>query len=343
MTMAEKSWPLCARSIWRAVAVMTMIVGLLPASSIANEIEERGQMRDEIAIAWYKGDVTGLENMSHRLRSQNARSPSGVWRMAQFYEALQAIIVAGNWRTVESEHDDKVLKEWRAAHPQSPTPIIAQAMLLRWWSKNAQWAVAPNRPPLSGWQPEIEYLREARKLLEDTKSVAALDPHWYAIMVQILSEQKEAATEIILLHQEAMAAKPLYDATHATAINALLERWPLDRDRLEVFANTVRLSVGSPHGDAAYARMYINLYQARFEPSTFHQSGVHYSRLKAGMEQIITAYPVAWNINHFAVFACLNGDHPWLGKLLAKIKAAPIREVWKHPKVFDACKRMVSG
>ena len=143
-----------------------------------------------------------------------------------------------------------------------------------------------------------------------------------------------------MLHQEAAALEPGYDATHIAAMTAVSELLSSSPERIEQFANTVRQAVGGTRGDEAYARIYINYYQTRFDPKSFHQSGVSYPRLKAGMEQLVAAYPVAWNLSHYAFFACVYGDHAGVGEMFAKLGPSPVREVWRHPQVFDSCKRM---
>ena len=49
-------------------------------------------------------------------------------------------------------------------------------------------------------------------------------------------------------------------------------------------------------------------------------------------------YQDEWNLQHFAVFACLAEDRPMTARLFAQIKQQPIAKVWPDPNYFKHCK-----
>jgi hypothetical protein len=328
--------------VWRLCMALGLLVGIHLSPASANEVEERAAMRNEVAMAWYRNNIAELEAHGERLRSTRALTPSGVWKLTHYYAALQQILASSNSSSAENRADDELLEGWQRTYPESPAPVIARAMLAKMRAGTAKKFVAADRPPLAGWQPDVEYISDAREILERRKLTASRDPHWYVVMTQVLHEQGATPAEIILLHQEATALEPGYDATHFAAMTTISELLSAFPDRIEQFANTVRQAVGGIRGDEAYARLYMNYYQARFDPKTFHKSGVAYLRLKAGIEQVVAAYPIDWNVSHYALFACVYGDHSAVATMFAKLGSSPVREVWKHPMVFDSCKRMAT-
>lgn len=325
------------RLAWIAGAVLILIMPMQRA--VASEPSERKAIHDEVAVAWYRNDVAMLQQISEEWRSSKARAPSGAWKLALFYQSMKHIFESGNWGAADNSDDDELLDGWQRTYPASATPRILKALVLMRRGANARKYAAEGRPPLAGWQPEIEQFKSAQRTLEDARGTAAQDPHWYAAMIQVLFEQRADVAEILTLHHEALTAHPEYDATHAIMMTGLLSLWAPNMAMIEKFAQTVRNATRDSAGDIAYARLYMHVYHTYLDAKIFHRSAASWEQMKSGLQHIVADYPVPWNVSHLALFSCIFADHAVGAKAFAALGPSPVRDVWKQPQVFEACRR----
>jgi len=76
----------------------------------------------------------------------------------------------------------------------------------------------------------------------------------------------------------------------------------------------------------------------------FQDGSTDWSRMKAGFEELVSAYPDPWNINNFARFACIAGDWRTMGRLSEKIGEAPIPAAWHDDtRYYLGCRSAARG
>jgi hypothetical protein len=56
--------------------------------------------------------------------------------------------------------------------------------------------------------------------------------------------------------------------------------------------------------------------------------------MKKGIDDVLKRYPDQWNINNFALFACLAKDKKMAKELLDLIKEPPMLQVWKSESKY---------
>lgn len=86
-----------------------------------------------------------------------------------------------------------------------------------------------------------------------------------------------------------------------------------------------------------YARTY--WYAAGFVPQGQLSALPHFEwqKMKAGFDDVVAQYSEPWNINSYALFACMAGDRAKLRELLPRALALPVVNVWGSSEYFAAC------
>ena len=92
-----------------------------------------------------------------------------------------------------------------------------------------------------------------------------------------------------------------------------------------------------------YARIYWFASQREFDNDLFRGSKAMWPKMKAGFDDVIRRYPDAWNLNHYAKFACLAGDRSKTREVLAKLPGEPIASAWEPASLLAECRRWSSS
>ena len=167
-------------------------------------------------------------------------------------EGLQK--VEGQW----VEHERK-LNAWREQFPESATPtlLLAQLYRNRGYAERGgglAWTVGSEK-----WESFRRYLAKARESLQGSPK-SKLDPHWYAMMLEIAGLQSDDKVFYATL-DELSKKTPNYHWAWFTAANFLQPKWGGNYEAIEAFANSAVTAnrANGPESKAMYARIYWSL------------------------------------------------------------------------------------
>ena len=325
----------------RFTMLVTIAAGALCAqASAATELAEREAIRATVLRLFSANDFNALEDLSASYRSTASRTPSGVWHLALFYAGLNHAIEEaqppsqGEAAFSEAEHK---VQRWVAAYPDSPSAHIVYGMLLvaRGWSyRGNEYA---SQVPREAWEPFRRNIALARAYLEEHKSIAAADPHWYKVMLWVAKSEAWDFVEFADLLDEALAREPLYTETYFSALEYLLPKWHGSAFEIEAFARDAAQRTAARGGSGMYARIYWHLSLVEYENDLFTESLVDWPLMREGFEDVIAEYPVAWNVNNFARFACLARDKRKTSELFEQVKDQFVAEAWQPLSLFTEC------
>ncbi len=326
-----------------AFAALVLALAFMPPSATADEAAERVAIDRAAQPYYHQRDFRSLEAMAEDLRTTKARTGSGVWKLSVFYATFQWLnsedFVANypkgpNWQRLDG---------WIAAEPTAPTPHILKAFALKnlaiWTTRYASL----KQGTISGWQPDVEYLKEARRILDDAKPFAARDPHYYAVLIDLMRTTGAELQDILLVHAEAMAREPLYYQTHFAAFEHLLAATSHSDTMAATFANTVYQATKAEEGEAVYARLHWMAYERVYGPTKFAAVPLDWDRMRSGIGQIVKKYPTGWNAQHFALLACIRGDRQTTRDMFEISRDPPIQQLWPHPLIHKSCTQFAAG
>lgn len=281
-----------------------------------------------------------LEALAEGFRKSQARTPSGVWKLRLFYDDAKYwdnSVYVDKW-----DLHYKGLKRWVTKYPDSPTPhlILANAFLKRAWAYRGGGYAKDVSP--EDWQPFRENISQARKYLEDTKSIASKDPNWYVLMLDVATYQGWPFADFLNLMEEATSAYPYYYTIYFTGLNYLSPRWYGNKDKIEAFINYAVEKTRAKEKTTMYARLYWAASQSYYRHRLFIDSAADWGKMRQGIFDLIENYPDQWNLNHLAYFACLAKDKSTAKTLIEKI-TKPIERAWEAVEVYESCRSWANG
>jgi hypothetical protein len=302
-----------------------------------SEQEERATMSREVIAAFYRGNVEALEAMSQAYRSEKSRTSSGLWRLTVFYASIGRAI---RDKAKEGEHGFKFLESridaWAVRYPTSPVPSMALSSvhLERAWSIRGTGYASTVKP--EAWKPFAESVERARTVLEQSKSIASIDPHWYGVMLEVAALQGWERDRFDKLLNEALEREPVFYQTYFTALEYLLPKWHGNLGQIEMFAREAVKRTSKSEGQGMYARIYWYASESQFGSELFQSSAAQWPKMKSGFDDVIARYPDSWNLNNYAKFSCLARDKAKTTALLKRVGASIEPMAWP-PGLLKTC------
>lgn len=328
---------------------------LFPKPMVKSELMERERVKNYVTVLLINSDFKQLEELAEHYRSTKERTPSGLWYLSLFHLGVsrylntvrskpQILPEGMAWEGTADEMHAKVFAAWQAAYPNSPTPYLANAMRLQaqgWRIRGGSYA---HEVPKEAWQPFFEKLTAARDHLINHRAIAARDPEWYKLRIELVTELGEPATLVMDTVSQAIEAEPYYYGTYFVAARHFLPKWGGGPQYIPALISMAAESTKEKDGMSLHARIYWYLGGNIVEdPPLFTVADPSWPKIATGMDDILRSYPDNWNINNFLYFSCMAGDQKQAEKMLGHLKGDPIMLIWKERAVFNECKDFARG
>jgi tetratricopeptide (TPR) repeat protein len=337
----------------RLVAILERAVatdarpGVSAAAAVARttddtEIRQRSALINEVQGYLRGADYKKLDALRNRLLKSQERTPSGVWKLAIFYNQLKEFPgrsrEAGYWVKMEAR-----AKSWEKQAPTSGAARIfhAYVLLARGLSYrgNGFYNSLP-KDDVKGMLAAVEdanaVLFYAEKLLLKDK-----DPELFRARMSITpwGEHFRAMTNRNAL-DKAIALTPDYHELYFTAALFGHAMWNASADEVDEIARR-GAAAGGTDAAAMYARVYWYANQDVYADKLFEDpaSLVDWDRMKTGFDALVSRYPDPWNLNAYAYFACRAQDYPAMDQVLRRIGERHVFLTWGRDgeRAYDAC------
>lgn len=309
----------------------------------STEFAGRDRIKAEVGKLFRASDFAALDELAARYRDNQERTGSGVYKLSVYYATFHGLAAAldrhdeAGWRRLHA-----VVANWRAASPYSPSPVIAEAAML----KAHAWVLRPRRFVLeAAVTPQDKFvgtIRQAAAVLDEAKSVASPDPHYYALRAELASALDEAPGPFMDLIEEGLARTPGYLPIHFAGLGFFADEGaassPEIARRIEAYASTAAARLPGAEGKAVYARLYWHAYSVIWGDDLFRNSRVDWARMRDGIDAVLASFPDPWNRNNFAYLACLKQDRETARRLLDGISGPPLMTVWKAKPILEGCR-----
>lgn len=322
--------------------ILILFFTLVSESFASNELALRNQIRQHSVQLFLSEDFKRLDSLAKHYRESQARTPSGIWKLTEFYKGLMGVLAYTEERTDANRHYEIVegkIKKWIAQNPKSSTAHIMYAGLfieVGWEIRGGGYINTVNKNDYKIFRAKLE---RAREILNKSKSFAYKDPYWYYLMFRIIKGGEFSPLLQDAVIQEAIKKHPYYYEIYFGAMHALTPRWGGSIDEMEKFARQAIQSSKAKEGTSMYVRTYW-ANRRIFKDQLFKKSKINWSMMSRSMDDVLARYPDQWNINNFAYFSCLARDKQKTAKLIRRISPRPIDVVWTHPTYsFGYCKK----
>lgn len=313
---------------------------LMANPSGASEMDDRREIGSVVQDAFAQDRFAKISALAERYRVEKARTESGLWKLTLVYAAISHAI------SNEAAQDDigkgflvveKKIQRWIKLQPRSPTAHLAYATLFT----DHAWAISnlDDGPMTPAARASFNLLFEkARRYLEKTRPIAAVDPYWYESMLDIGRVQSWDAAKFDAMFDAAVEREPLFYQTWFVAAHYLMEQSPPDMANLELLAQRGATMTAATEGKAMYARIYWSTLQHGIGNDLFRTSQADWPRMKASFDDMLAQYPDAWNDNTYGKFACLAMDKKSARAFFTKIGDQPLMAAWPSRGFMDGCR-----
>jgi hypothetical protein len=328
------------------LAMMLMVPAMhLSATEPASLPEPEGYiaLQQESSKLFLAKDYAGLDaRMAHYIK-QGTRSSSGRWASGIFAENVlygKGTPFASHPESIPWWKDlEKQVQGWVDASPNSPLAhlIMTQVKMNHAW--HIRGGGYASTVPASAWKPFREEMARARRYLLKQSKIVSRYPEYYELRIDLETALGGERETVDAIYDEATRRFPDYYPVYFSMTNYLLPKWHGDIDAVEAFARDAVQRSRKTEGQGMYARIYWVVAQAQFRDTLFKESGVHWTHMRSGFDDVIKRYPDQWNIQNYAHFACLARDHATFRKLSPRIKTAIPSGIWAPPNTLEACRK----
>ena len=275
-----------------------------------------------------------LNKLSASYRESGEKTPSGIWKLSEFYLGLETPVPNGLATEDQWQAAFVHAKNWIAKAP-SPAAYIALANLHIGYA----WAVRGDGIAASvrqhAWPVFQSHLNMAKKILTENKSRAKADPAWYEKMERIAVEEQDM-TAAFAFFQESVGQFKYYNDNYYAIMRGLEPMWRGSYVAMESFADRAASSTKDKLGDEMYTRLYWHI--ARCSCGFPQDPLVKWSRIKAGFDDIVKRYPTQWNLSAYANYACLAQDKVTTKSVIQRL-TQPIMSQWEDdPDFYRRCR-----
>lgn len=305
----------------------------------APEMAERGALKSQVRGLLKGREFARLEALAEELRTTSARTGSGVWKLTVLYAAIEEMAGIGRddsdgWRKLT-----RLVRDWRDSAPKAPTPIVAEAIVLRQYA----WA---HRPRLIVQEASLQSvgsrfvasLTATRSFLERHRAVAGRDPHYHVVLAQLASALGEEPAEFLTVIEQGLAVAPDYYQLHFAGFDYFATSSTATLRDIEAFANLSIARTNRTDGLGLYARLYWHALSSLDRRLAVKPDLADRGKLRRGIDDVLARYPDSWNLNGLARLACLAGDREKTAELLARIPEGPVLKAWTSPRAFESCR-----
>lgn len=307
------------------------------SENIENELQTREKLKFKILQLFQDQKFEELDQLALRYQNNNERTKSGLWKLTIFYDAFNA------YEHVKDEvfwqyYFDTVDK-W-VALTDSSTAHLVKAQLYRSYAWSIRGGGYASSVPKEAWKPFKKNLAIANDYLDSHKEVAAANPQWYTVKLDILTGLGKDVDTVNQVFNEGVTKFPYYYQIYFNALRYLTPKWHGDAQKIEVFANKAVDITQDIEGMGMYARIYWSASQEQYDERLFYQSDVVWKKMRQGIFDVLDKYPDQWNIQNFAYFSCLANDKKTTRKLMKQVQKPIIMEAWKNENVYNKCKNL---
>lgn len=312
-------------------------------SSYADHKQDREAIGRVAVASFMSGDTATLDRMEKQFRTTHERTSAGLWKLQLLYLSLAKLYRFTDPNDPNWVSSEAMVDAWRERHhTDSPLAIIMSAKIhfRHGYAYRGDGAYSDLPPQyLAPMQSQFELVRQ---ILDDNAEVGRLDPEWYAIRIHVANMLGEKKSDILALAEKGLESAPSYYTINAAAFHALLPAWggspTLIRQSLTIAAKH------SAQGESLqfYGRAFADM-AGEISPTEMVRDGFRWETAQASFEEINKAYPDPWNLNVYAVVACIAGRRDELRSIFQRLAGAINPDAWLgHPEWVGKCQQFAA-
>jgi hypothetical protein len=289
----------------RIIALILTLAVCLPVSAAELDLEE--SLKNQAAALLRAGNFAEFDRVATQLRDTSARTPAGTWKLSLFYSG---VVRAGSddaddaaWARLEAG-----AAQYLREHPDSPTAVVLDAKVLIEHAAAYRGSGYASQVPKSRWAPFHAHVDACVDVLESHREAGSADPEWYAIYVWAKNLRDVSKQQIFAFAGEALQRYPRYYPIHYRTAKALLPKWGGSKALMQQYLALALERTRADEGTQIYGRVLFNLARDSNRPrEELAEIDAKWVLFKASYDEILQAYPDAYNLGTLRAMACLAG------------------------------------
>lgn len=307
--------------------------GQRAAPPLAGEAAEQRPIIDGVKAAIVRQDYAGLNAMETEFRRTRSRTSSGIWKLSVFHWRVLAELGPRKGQCDDRSAD--FFKGWIAATPDQPAPYITRAAVLEdyaWCLRGDGFASNVSTLAFGTFAAKVD---EASKVLADHRAIAAIDPHYYAVMERIYIDQRASKADFKRLLEEGTAQEPDYHYLYFDAYRYYQPQWYGSDAEIDELARFAAARTAGTEGLGMYARYYWFATDCKCSI----RNSIDWPTMKTAMRDVMDRYPSDWNAANFARISCDMRDYKEAGDWLNRVKT-DYSDAWTDKVEMRRCESM---
>jgi len=330
------------------------LLSLFLVNTQALELQDRDAIRNNASKLFVSRQFSQLNELVLTYQETEEKTSNGVWKLRYVYDGISKLTRIKMTTSKRNQLEELALKYIETYPDSSVGYLIYTDMLINhaWMYKEKPYSYYIRYP--KKYHPQISKAKDT--LNHDIKAFSQ-DPHWYELMLLIAREEKWSRIEFTRFLNQAIKQFPDYLGIYIAAVGYLLpnpfyhdlefelevNRYPENKKNHEEEIDRLALNALNDTNNKFRRGMYARIYwyvlsRSSLNKPLFKKSTVNWKQMKTSFKDIIQQYPVQWNINNFARFACLAGDPVTTFKLINQIKGEANMLAWQEQSFFERCK-----
>lgn len=279
-------------------------------------------------------DYDALEKLAAEYRASKAEFADGSWKLAFVYNGLQPSSQAPEdvWTSRQIQ-----IQDWIRAKPDSVTPRIAMARILRdyaWKARGSDWAYKVTQ---QDWQTFLARLQGGLRYLEETKKLQGKCPAYWSSLQAIGLGLQFNRLEYDKIFEQAIHEFPDYTDYYKYRAIYLLPRWSGREGEWEADLGKSADRVGGEAGDMLYARVFWHIHLHLHWDNVFKENkGISWPRVNRGFDAILKRYPDSLAARTERThLAALSGDKQRAKEYFLQTNGHVDVGLWNGKNTFD--------
>lgn len=272
-------------------------------AAVDDEVAYQAQVTSWLA----QRDFDKLDDEARALRASKARMRGGIWKLADFYEALNTPR-GDNASDDDFEARIAILKDWIRAKPKSAAARIALAGTYTNYGEHARGQDYAYTVSSEGWSLMHDRNNLAAATLLDAAKLQEKCPAWYEVMQYIATGEGWSKQDTRQLFDNAVVFEPDYYHFYREYANYLLPRWYGAPGEVEAFATESANRVKGKQGDFIYFEIS-SMIACQCDSQDSDMENLSWPRIKSGYAALTEMWGTSKRkANRFAHMAVVAGD-----------------------------------
>jgi len=323
-----------------AALIYFLNTGLFASSG--DELEIRQEIKKEVVDLFMQENFTELDKLSAEYRESGARTSSGLTKLSIFYRGIDGLVRAKKNNRPDYAIFLEKVDRWIASSPDLPSAYIVKGIILTheaWSIRGTAFAHKVSEQNMMFFKLKA---RKTYRYLQSVKSKANTDPAWYEVSVRIMTAFERDRSKVMNVANEGLNKFPYYYELYFTTTFYLTPKWHGNDADIEEFALKSVQRTNEKDRMSMYARIYWNADYENYRGKLFSHSDVNWKNMRSGFEDMIEDYPVQYNIQKFAYYACLAKDKSTTQRIFKKVKEPILITIWLSQATHENCRRFAN-